>query len=135
MTEFNADTGGDFYSAISGNLYLNRVPVLDASGSEIDYPYAVFSLISHVPDYFFGGEVFEEVLIQFDIFDDSLESALDIETYAEYLHDLFDDVVLTLTNYRCLKFEREFSGLFSEGEGQELLWHHYTQYRVLLEKK
>jgi hypothetical protein len=135
MTEFNSDTDGDFYSAISGNLYLNRAPARDASDDDINYPYAVFFKVSHVPDYFFGGEVFEEILLQFDIFDDSPESALDVETYAEYLHSLLDDVVLTLTNYRCLKFERELSGLLSEGEAQELIWHHFTQYRVLLEKK
>jgi len=135
MTYFNTNSSSNFYSAINGNLYLHRAPTKNASDSGIDYPYAVFFDVSRLPDYWFNTERHEEIILQFNIFDTSPESALNVLNYTEYLHDLFDDADIDsgLTNYRCLKFERELSNLLPEGEEQELVWQTFTQYRVLLE--
>jgi len=137
MTYFNANSSSNFYSAINGNLYLHRVPAEDASGNDINYPYAVLFDISRLPDCWFDTERHEEVTLQFNLFDTSPESALNVLNYTDYLHDLFDDADIDsgLTNYRCLKFERELSNLLPEGEEQNLVWQTFTQYRVLLELK
>ena len=137
LTYYNAATTSDFYSSMGGanRLYLHQAPWTDANLDAIDYPYTVFRDVARVPEYFFCTQMQEEVLIQFDIFGDTTESALNITTYAEELHDLFDDADLTLTNYGCLQFQRDLSNLLIEDEGDQRIWHHITQYIVLLELK
>ena len=83
MTYFNDNSDSDFYSAINGNLYLHRVPARDIANDDIVYPYAVYFDVSRIPEYLFCTNMIEEILIQFDIYDDSPESALDVVTYPE----------------------------------------------------
>ena len=134
LTYYNAQSSSDFYSSMGGanKLYLHQAPWTDANLNTIVYPYTIFRDISRVPDYFFD-ERYEEFLLQFDIFDNTPEGATNVLTYADELHAVFDDCDLTLTTFRNPKFERTLSGLLIEDEGDLRIWHHYTEYIVLLE--
>lgn len=124
---FKATPANNFYNAVGGRLYLHEAP------QGATFPYAVYFLVSGMPEYWLSGPTFEEPVIQFSLFSDS-ESASEVTDLYTYLTALFDDCTLTVSGYTPIIFERqnyqllrdpidgtwhyivEYDGLFVEGE-------------------
>jgi len=118
--------GTDFYTDISGRLYKGRAP------ANATYPYAVYMLVSDVPDFTFT-EDFERVLIQFSLF--SLTSGTtQVEDMFTHLKALYDDCALTITGETLLWMRRENAILMPEDHtttaGTAQVWHYSVDYSV-----
>lgn len=115
-------TGSD---ALANKLFLHEAPQSE------DHPFAVYYLISGVPDYWFNDEQFEEYVVQVSIFSDDWSSS----NVTDYFNDVaaaVDDAALTVTGYTTHKVERENSQLLRDSDNA--MWHYLVQYRILLEK-
>ena len=110
------------YTNLSGKLYLTEAPQNTA------FPYAIYHLVTNDYDFQFD-EDFEEFLIQFTIFDDSV-SAVNIATYFENLKTLYDWSSPTVTGYTVISVVREIAELLRYDD----VWQYVVQYRILLEK-
>jgi len=124
-SKFTALPANALYTALSGRLYFTEAP------QDSTFPYCVFSMVSDVPDYYFGGEQFETYLVEFNIFDED-NSASDIGTLYENLKTLYDDCSITVVGYSNVIFEREHTNLFRDEENN--VWQYNVQYYVMLEK-
>jgi len=124
-TKFDAVKVGNFYADMSGRLYFHEAP------QGATYPYCVYQMISDAPEYYFNSERFEDFLIQFAIFDND-QSGYDITGYYESLKTMFDDVVLTVSGYTNVIFERESARLTRDPEDN--VWQYSVDYRVMCEK-
>lgn len=122
---YNLFTTGppSIYTNVGGRFYLTEAP------QETVFPYIVYYLESNEYDYEFV-EDFEDHIIQFNIFDDSIGSASNITTYYENLKSLFDWSLPTVTGYRVVRFTRLFSTMVRD----EDIWQYTIQYRVVLQK-
>lgn len=121
-TYYNANITGD----IAGDIYFEEAP------QNTSFPYVVYYLISKVPEYYLDEKTFEEVIIQFSIYDDD-KSASDIMTYyAELVGDFDHASSISVTGYTVLNFEREFENLDRDIENG--IWHYSIRYRCLLQK-
>jgi len=122
---YSKATGGanDFTTALGGRIYFGEAI------QRAQMPYAVFSMVSTVPEYFLRFR-HEEVLMQFNIFDES-RSANNVATYAGYCKALFDDCAMTVTGYTLIIFEREQERILRH-DMLENTWLYNIQYRVTL---
>lgn len=128
-SHFTAESGGahnTFYTNIGGRLYFTRAP------QGATFPYAVFWMVSHSPEYYFNNELYEEFAIQFDLFDED-QSSSNIGTYVSNMQTLFDDAAVTVTGYGTLIFERELAHLLRHEDIN--IWQWAVEYTVLLEKE
>ena len=125
MTYFNADDTDDFYVAITGRLYSYEAP------QPTTYPYAVFFMVSDVPDWLFGAEVQENIPIQFNLFSDK-NSGVEINDMYTHLKARFDNCALTVSGYRHIEFRRTFAQLLRDAE--RAVWQYAVEYDVIIEK-
>jgi hypothetical protein len=126
--KFTATTGGvhnSFYTALGGRMYLSAAPQLTT------YPYAVYSLVSGVPDWTLSSDNFEDLIIQFSIFDDGA-SASTIATAFGYQDTLYHDCGLSITGYSSIYMYREMQHLLRDEEDDT--WQFVSQYRLFLKK-
>ncbi len=91
-------SGSAFSTDVGGRIFLSQAP----EGCE--FPYAVFFIVSDVPEYP-GGKTIEDLMFQFSLFSTS-ESATEITTMLTDLHTILDDCVLTITGYSPIYFIR-----------------------------
>ena len=124
MTYFNADKSHAFYTGIGGRLYLSEAP------QNTVYPYCVYFMMNDMPEHWFGGEVIEDVSIQFNIYS-SDHSAIQITNLYNYLKSRFDECVLAVSGYSQLTFMRQMANLLREEERD--VWQCAVEYQVLLE--
>lgn len=117
--------GSALSTALGGRLY-NSVAAQTATP-----PYGVFLLVSGVPDWTFTDNM-EEALIQFSLFDENASPATICDLY-DKLTALFDDCVLTVTDWTHLYMWRDSQQLVREEEDPGY-WHYIVQYRLLMEK-
>ena len=110
------------YANVGGRLYLSEAP------QNTSFPYIVFYLVSDDYDFQFT-EDYEDILIQFNIFDDKA-SPSNISNYFENLKTLYDWSSPTVVGYTVIKFVREFAQLVRDDD----VWQYTVQYRILLEK-
>ena len=125
--QFSASTTTGFYNDISGRMYHNVVP------QGATFPYCVYFSVSDVDELNFTDE-HEDFLIQFNIF--SLNnSATEAGTLLESLKTMFDNCNLTVTDWRHLKFQRDFVIPNNDFSQVPPIQGYSVQYNVLLEKE
>lgn len=103
---FAKATSSTFLNALNGRLFKQRAP--DAS----DYPYAIFQIISDVPEKTFSEDM-EDVVLQFRLFSDTSGST-EVENLYTYLRSLYDECSLSITGSTLVWCRRIFSAPFDE---------------------
>lgn len=98
-------------AAIPGGLHFEMAP------QATSMPYATYFMVSGRPDYWFGGERFELVTIQFDIY--AATNALRLTAY-EALRTLYDDARPTATGYTSILMERSNEQFVRDGSQNEI---------------
>jgi hypothetical protein len=111
---------GNFNTAIGGRFHFGEAP------KGVAYPYAVYHLISNVPDRYFGEDHYS-ARIQINLFDDD-NSAGDIADAFQYCTALFDDCTLTITADTFVHMERELDFLNKDIEAG--IWQYILQYHI-----
>lgn len=111
------------YIALGGRLYLHMAP----QGATA--PYAVYMLISNVPDWTFT-DGHERATIQFSIYS-AAQSASEVCDAMDALQALYDDCALAVTGFSPLYMQRGLSRLLRD----EDTWAYHVEYDVLLEKE
>jgi hypothetical protein len=125
--KFIQDNGGhnSFYTAIGGRLYYERAK------QKATLPYAVYNLISDVPDWTFTT-FFERARIQFNLYS-SDNSDGEVEDMYTALKDLFDWCDLTtITGNVHLYMRRELARLSRDSEDD--VWDYQVDYEIMMEK-
>ena len=123
---FSATTGSGFYSDLSGRMHLNHAPQGET------FPYCVYFSVSDINDLDFSEE-HEDFSIQFNIFSQN-NSAIEAGNLLESLKTMFDNCSLTVTGWRHLQFQRNFT-IPNNDFSQVPPVHGYSvEYDVLLEK-
>ena len=120
------------YSKFSGDIAGLKLAITDLYLTEAIqgaiYPYCVYHKISGVPNYTYTEEA-ENVIIQFDLYDDS-SSSTNINTAFSALTALFDWCSLTVTGWNSIYMRRELDNLSREND----TWHYIVQYRLEIQK-
>ena len=94
-----------------------------------NYPFAVFQIISDVPEYNFTDD-FEDVLIQFRLLSKQFGSSSELNGMFTNLKSGFDFAVLTITDYTTVQMIRE-SAIKSKDED---VWQYLILYRLLVQR-
>lgn len=126
---FSKFSGSALDTAIGGRLYKGAAP----DGAE--FPYAVYGLVSDIPDNVFAKHG-EEARFQFDLFS-SLSSSSEVEDMYGYLKALYDDCSLTITSQTHICMSRELAFLsvedYTTPAGTQKVWHYAVDYMILTE--
>jgi len=126
MTYFNAvKTAGGFYAAIGGRLSNTFAKQKTA------YPYAVFFLVVDVAEWRFGGEMQDDIIIQFNLFSDK-NSGVQVNDLYTKLKARFDNCELTVSGYRHITFTRTMARLLRDEE--RAVWQYSVEYDIMIEK-
>lgn len=133
MTKFTAVNGGgnhnSFYNDVQGQLFKGKA--VDAI-----YPYAVFMLVSDVPDWTWKAD-YEDVLIQFSLFSSALSSG-EVENMFTHLKELYDDCSLTINGSTLKWMQRQQATLIPEEhttpDGTVEVWHYAVDYSIMTQK-
>jgi len=91
-------------------------------------PYIVYHKISGVPDYTYTEDM-ENVIIQFNIFDDHSSSTTVNDIYAK-LTALFDWCILTVAGWNSIYMKRELDNLTRDND----IWNYFLQFRLEIQK-
>lgn len=114
---------------IGGRLYKGAAP----DGAE--FPYAVYGLVSDIPDVAFSLHG-EEARFQFDLFS-SASSSGEVEDMYTHLKALYDDCALTITNQTHIWMRRELAFLsvedYTTPAGTQKVWAYHVDYLILTE--
>jgi len=125
--QFAATTGSGFYNEVSGRMYHNVAP------QGATFPYAVYFSVSDVDDLDFTDER-EDFLIQFNIFSQN-NSAIEAGTLLESLKTMFDNCNLNVTDWRHIRFQRDFVIPNNDFSQVPPIQGYSVQYNALLEKQ
>lgn len=117
------DAGNTFKTACTNGLHLETAP------QDTEIPYATYTLVMAVPDYYFAG-VHEVARIQFDIYAQSNAVRQDLYTK---LTALYDNCTPTVTGYTTLIMTRIGQQSIREGD-QNDVYRYIVEYAVTLEK-
>ena len=118
--KFNDDITG-LKTSVTG-LYLDRA----LQGTA--YPYIVYHKISGRPDWTFTEDM-ENILLQFNIFDDHSSSTTINDIYAK-LTTLFDWCSLTVAGWNSIYMKRELDNLNRSND----IWNYFVQFRLEIQK-
>ena len=91
-------------------------------------PYVVYHKISGVPDYTYTEDM-ENVIIQFNIFDDHSSSTTVNDIYAK-LTALFDWCTLTVAGWDSIYMKRELDSLVRDND----IFNYFLQYRLEIQR-
>ena len=119
-----ANAASDFRTAVGGRFYLSEAP------QSATYPFAVYSLVSLMPDYFFGNNLVDAT-VQISIFSEDT-GADEVTTAWGHLCNRFDDAAISVTGYGTVEFRRSLANLIREPETN--IWHYATDYELILSK-
>jgi hypothetical protein len=122
-SKFN--TSNTFRAAIGGRFYIGEAP----DGAV--FPYAVYNLITNIPDHYFDSDTIEEPTVQISIYSEDYGAAA-IGIIAGYCKTLFDDASLSVTGYGFLSFIRSRESLLREPDN--LVWNYSVDYEIRLSK-
>ncbi len=125
MTKFNASTSDSFYVSVGGRLYNTFAP------QPTVYPYAVFFLVSDVPEFRFGQEIQDDIVLQFNLFSDD-NDGVEINNMHQYLKTFWDDSTFTITGFNNLYFIRTNGFLLRDEERS--VWQYAVEYEVMIEQ-
>lgn len=103
---------------------------LDSAPQKASMPYIVYLLVTGIPEYTMNTQM-EDDRIQFSVFS-SKNSSQEVQTIAEAIMAVFDDVVLTITGYDPVLFERAEQVLTKTPEEA---WQHNIEYHLLNQKQ
>ena len=118
---YGKTSGSALSTAVGGRIYLDEAP------DKTVLPYAIFYIVSAVPDRTFT-ERYTDLIVQFSLFSEST-SAVEITTIYGYLKTLFDECALTITGSTLIWMKEEnLSTMFDEGEGVR---HWAVDYAIL----
>jgi hypothetical protein len=117
-------TTNSLNTALGGRMYPFQAP------QEPTFPYGIYFIVSGDPDRNFSDK-HEYINVQFSLFSEE-DSVEQVGTLYDKTIALFDDVLLTVTGYTMLKFERINYLLIRDEE--MATWHYVVEYDVLLEK-
>jgi hypothetical protein len=129
-THFTRTTGSPtpvhnaFYNQISGRLYKEVAPQNSL------LPYAVYHLISNVPDWNFTN-YFENARIQFDLVSKNT-SSVEVEDMFTNLKSLYDWCALTVTGNTFLYMRRDLARLTFDIDFST--WVYNVDYLILMER-
>jgi hypothetical protein len=119
--------GSALHTSIGGRLYKGRGP------DGATYPYAVYLLVSDVPDPTFAEQL-EEVLVQFSLFSKASSSG-EVEDCFTNLKALYDDCSLTISGETLLWMRRRNATLMVEDhttpDGTVAVWHYAVEYSIM----
>ena len=108
--------------AVVSGMYLTEAP----QGTL--YPYIVYHKISGVADYTYTEDM-ENVIIQFNIYDDHSSSTTINDIYTK-LTALFDWCSLTVVSWNSIYMKRELDNLTKDNG----IWNYFVQYRLEIQK-
>ena len=108
--------------AVVSGMYFTEAPQGTA------YPYIVYHKISGVADYTYTEDM-ENVIIQFNIFDDHNSSTTINDIYTK-LTALFDWCSLTVVGWDSIYMKRELDNLTKDNG----IWNYFVQYRLEIQK-
>jgi len=109
-------------TALGGRFYPYEAP------ESATYPYCVYSMVSDIPDYAFGGKKDVSTFrVQFSLYSQK-SSAVEVLNAYENLKTLFDGCKLSVTGYTFLSCIRENSVLYRHPETN--IWQHNTDYLI-----
>ena len=108
--------------AVVSGMYFTQAPQGTA------YPYIVYHKISGVADYTYTEDM-ENVIIQFNIFDDHNSSTTINDIYTK-LTALFDWCSLTVVGWNSIYMKRELDNLTKDNG----IWNYFVQYRLEIQK-
>jgi len=126
-TKFTALIGAShnsFYSAISGKLYYERAP------QDATLPYAVYTIVSDVPDWNFTNN-FENVRLQFNLYSADSFDDEEVEDMYTALKALYDWCSLSITNSVLVYMRRANARLSRDPEDDN--WMYSVDYEVMTE--
>jgi len=130
FTALTAGVHNDFYNAVNGQLFEDKVPAGAA------FPYAVYEVISAPKEKTFTEE-FREIYIQLSIFSSASSSAEIKDAYA-HATALFDECALTMTGGTVLRmYEINLVTMTEEmtvADATETIRHYAIDYSILIEK-
>ena len=118
-TKFSNDVA--LSGAVTG-MYLTEAPQGTA------YPYIVYHKITGTPDWTFSEDM-ENVIIQFNIFDDHSSSTTINDIYTK-LKALYDWCSLTISGWDSIYMKRELDHLTKENG----IWNYFVQFRLEIQK-
>jgi len=119
---WNKFNGNAALKAVVSGMYLTEAPQGTA------YPYITYHKISGVADYTFTEDM-ENVIIQFNIFDDNNSSTTINDIYTK-LTALYDWCSLTVVGWDSIYMRRELDNLTREND----VWNYFVQYRLEIQK-
>ena len=119
---YNKYNGDADLKAVITDLYNTEVP------QDAVMPYVVYHKISGVPDYTYTEDM-ENVIIQFNIFDDHSSSTTVNDIYAK-LTALFDWCTLTVAGWNSIYMKRELDNLTRDND----IWNYFAQFRLEIQK-
>ena len=123
---FSSTTASGFYNDLSGRMYLNHAP------QETDFPYCVYFVVSDFDELDFAEE-HEDFALQFSVFSQN-NSATEAGNLLESLKTMFDDCNLTVTDWRHIYFQRNFTAQNNDFSQAPPIHGYSVEYNVLLEK-
>ena len=119
-------TGTNFKAALTG-LYKGRAP------ENVDYPYAVYKVVTDVPDKTFS-EDYEDVTLQFSLFSSS-NGTTEIENIYTQLKAVYDECELSITGATLVWMKRNYAAFQAEEHttqsGMSRIWAYHVEYSIL----
>ena len=115
------DNDASLKAVVSG-MYFTQAP----QGTE--YPYITYHKISDRPDYTYTEDM-ENVIIQFNIYDDHYSSTTINDIYSK-LTALYDWCSLNVTGWDSIYMRRELDNLTREND----IWQYMIQYRLAIQQ-
>jgi len=119
---WNKYNGNAALKAVVSGMYLTEAPQGTA------YPYIVYHKISGRPDYTYTEDM-ENVIIQFNIFDDNNSSTTINDIYTK-LTALYDWCSLTVAGWDSIYMRREIDNLTRDNG----IWNYFVQYRLEIQQ-
>jgi len=119
---WNKYNGNAALKAVVSGMYLTQAPQGTA------YPYITYHKISGVADYTYTEDM-ENVIIQFNIYDDNNSSTTINDIYTK-LTALYDWCSLTVAGWDSIYMKRELDNLTKDNG----IWNYFVQYRLEIQK-
>lgn len=122
-------SGSALSAHIADRLFPGRAP------DGTDYPYAVFRVVTDVPDHTFS-EDFEEVIVQFSLFSITSEPT-EVENMFTDLKTLYDEKEMNITDSTLIWMRRVLAAFNVEEHtstrqsGVQQVWAYHVDYEVL----
>ena len=127
--QFTASTSAAFYADMRGQMFLQQ------ARQNTTFPYCVFSIVSDDHSWKFAGIDVEDMLVQFNIFDNRHSS--DIGKHYDDLNTMYDGKNLTTTGYNFINMNLDWSNMVVYTEEitkpNRPIWQYTVQYNMMIQ--